>query len=82
MKWLNNLTGKKDQQSGKKDQQSGKKDQQSTQKSDSGSRFESFPNGLAIILTIGAIGVILTIVAIHIATVIEGHDTYKDVFDK
>lgn len=67
MNWLNNLTGKKDQQS--------------TKKSDSGTAFESFPNGLAIILTIGAIGVIVTIVAIHIATVIEGQDTYTKVFE-
>jgi len=40
------------------------------------------PNGLAIILTIGAIGIIAGLVAIHQTTVLQNHQTYTEMFNK
>ena len=43
--------------------------------------FGNFPNGLAIILTIGTIAVIITLIAIHITTVMQNQATFDKVFD-
>jgi hypothetical protein len=47
-----------------------------------GSGFWSTPNGLAVILTIGVLGVIVTVVIIHLYTVWQNHQTFTVMFDK
>lgn len=46
------------------------------------SGFWATPNGLAVILTIGVLGILLTLVIIHINTVWQNHETFKHMFDQ